>query len=117
MKSNQQVYGCIPENLPSYNDAHHANGYFVNNHGYPYAEYEDIGMGTARLFFKFFFGEKDVTREMPHRNPKSDFNLGNGIRNWWIGHATNLIQIKDKFILTDPIFEKSCSPLKIGNSR
>ncbi|EAY07612.1 Zn-dependent hydrolase of beta-lactamase, putative [Trichomonas vaginalis G3] len=117
MLLNQQAGFFIPENLPTYNDAHHASGKFINNDGDPIVPLGHLGLKIVPLVFKALFAEKDVTREMPHRNPKYDFNLGDGIRDWWIGHATNLIQIKDKFIITDPMFESSCSPLKMGLSR
>ena len=45
------------------------------------------------------------------RDPRQDFSLGPGIRDWWFSHATNLIQIGDKFMITDPIFESYASPV------
>lgn len=39
-------------------------------------------------------------------------------RVWWIGHATTLIRLSGKFILTDPVFSKRVSPLQfIGPKR
>jgi L-ascorbate metabolism protein UlaG (beta-lactamase superfamily) len=48
---------------------------------------------------------------------KIDLTLS-GDRVWWIGHATTLIRLDNKMILTDPIFSKRASPLQfIGPKR
>lgn len=36
-----------------------------------------------------------------------------GDRVWWIGHATTLIRLDGKFILTDPVFSKRASPSQL----
>ncbi|OCG08988.1 hypothetical protein A9G13_02725 [Gilliamella sp. wkB178] len=36
-----------------------------------------------------------------------------GDRIWWIGHATTLIRLQGKFILTDPVFSKRASPSQL----
>ncbi|OCG01147.1 MBL fold metallo-hydrolase [Gilliamella sp. wkB112] len=36
-----------------------------------------------------------------------------GDRIWWIGHATTLIRLEGKFILTDPIFSHRASPSQL----
>lgn len=100
--------GLTPEPLSTYNTTHHKDGYFRNNDGEPQApKMSGTGFKTTIKFFT----SKDVTTPLPNRDPTPDFTLGNGIRDWWIGHATNLIQINDKFILTDPIFENYASPV------
>ncbi|EAY04507.1 Zn-dependent hydrolase of beta-lactamase, putative [Trichomonas vaginalis G3] len=100
--------GLSPEQLSTYNTLHHKEDHFINNDGEPQApEMRGTGFKTTIKFFT----SRDVTTALPHRDPTPDFELGNGIRDWWIGHATNLIQINDKFMLTDPIFDKYASPI------
>ncbi|MCX8656783.1 MBL fold metallo-hydrolase [Gilliamella sp. B2894] len=45
-----------------------------------------------------------------------DLTLPND-RVWWIGHSTNLIRLNNKMILTDPIFSKRASPLRISGPK
>ena len=46
-----------------------------------------------------------------------DINL-EGNRVWWIGHSTTLIRLKNKWILTDPVFSNRVSPFQfIGPKR
>lgn len=41
-----------------------------------------------------------------------------GDRVWWVGHATTLIRLDGKYILTDPVFSKRVSPFQfIGPKR
>ena len=48
------------------------------------------------------FWKEPVAPAIPDRLPDDDHN--GGIHVWWIGHASVLIQIEDKFVLTDPVF-------------
>lgn len=90
-----------PQALNTYNTDHHNGKRFLNNKGEP-----------AAPDFKFKRSSgRDVTEPLHVRDPTQDFTLGNGIRQWWIGHATNLIQINDKFIITDPIFSDHAAPV------
>jgi L-ascorbate metabolism protein UlaG (beta-lactamase superfamily) len=40
---------------------------------------------------------------------------GDGV--WWLGHATLLLRINDRYILTDPIFSQRASPLRFLGPR
>lgn len=88
---------------------------FVNNKKEPNIPPQEESM--SKMVLKYVTGKADVTEPMPTRNPKDDFNLGPGIRDWWIGHATNLIQVGDKYILTDPHFGKATSPVSFTTNR
>lgn len=54
--------------------------------------------------------KEELKRAFPVLKPKLD-EVKDGLRVTWIGHATVLVQIEGFNILTDPIFEESCSPI------
>lgn len=61
-------------------------------------------VGGYKQFIKDWFQPADFTA------------TNNGI--WWLGHATSLIRIQNKTILTDPVFSKRASPFRfIGPKR
>ena len=101
------------ETLPNYTNSHHKKGTFKNEEGEPrvfgHKQKENICTLVTQLF-----RHPDVTHPLPIRHiSHSEFKDDDeGIRVWWLGHATNLIQIGDKFIITDPIFDHHASPSK-----
>jgi len=65
-----------------------------------------ILFGLAITFFALF--SCGITREIQRVDPKPNPKLMPGesaIRIYWVGHATTLIRIGDKWILTDPIWK------------
>jgi L-ascorbate metabolism protein UlaG (beta-lactamase superfamily) len=48
----------------------------------------------------------------PYPTTLPDFSRPPGIRSYWLGHATNLVEISGIYILTDPVFEAQASPVK-----
>ena len=65
------------------------------------------GCTVTRSFTQFFTAPLPAAK--PLVLPKE--TSGDGVRIWWIGHATTLIQIEDKFILTDPVFTSTVGAL------
>lgn len=98
-----------PINLSSYNKNHHLDGKYENDPNPPIPTVQ--GEFSIKTPFKFLFGKTDVDTSLPVRNPVGDFKREPGIRVFWIGHATNLIQINDIWIITDPIFSNHASPV------
>lgn len=42
---------------------------------------------------------------------QTHFNEGQGDGLWWLGHATLLLSVNGRFLLTDPVFSRRASPL------
>ncbi|OCG27009.1 hypothetical protein A9G11_00365 [Gilliamella sp. wkB108] len=68
-----------------------------------------------RDIFRWYFSRKILPPKAGYDSfkqtwfDKIDLTLPDD-RVWWIGHATTLIRLADKFILTDPVFSKRVSP-------
>ena len=105
-----------PIPLSTYRTNHHCDGYFCNDIGEPtIPKAESPSLKEA---FKFAFGKPDYSKPAPFRKiSPEEFHLGPGIRFWWIGHATCLIQFGNTFIITDPIFSKYGAPVIGVNKR
>lgn len=101
-------YIMLPKAISGYNKNHHGEK-FKNDPNPPF--YDQKYKPGLSTFFKFVGAERDVVEPLPVRNPKEDFNRQPGIRFFWIGHATNLIQFYDTWIITDPVFSDCASPL------
>ena len=101
--------GLHPQKLDTYRTVHHG-AVFKNDPEPPIAkDMEGMSMGD---FWSLFTSGDIANENIPKlRDPINDFQLGDGIRDWWFGHATNLIQINDKFIITDPVFDNNASPV------
>ena len=100
------------ENLPTFRTTHHLEKGYKCDEGEPYApkEEEDFHFN----FFSFFTGKADISTSLPVRKiPKSEFADSPTIRVWWLGHACNLIQVNNKYIITDPVFDKYASPVPL----
>ena len=93
-----------PIKLPSYNTAHHKRDGFCNVPGDPQPPEFRLMVNPIKLQL-----EKDVTQSLEVVNPI--FPGNEGVRVWWIGHATTLIQIGIKYIITDPVFSSYASPI------
>ena len=100
--------GIVPEKLPSYTNSHIGEKYFYNETGTPLAPKMEPITFQEQLSF---FTNADVFEKLPTRDMKADLNLEPGIRDWWLGHATNLIEINKTFIITDPVFDANASPM------
>jgi L-ascorbate metabolism protein UlaG (beta-lactamase superfamily) len=99
----------VPQPLPTYNRSHHSGGKFVNTPGEPClgvnrSEHSFFGQLLRRLR-----SESDSYPPYPVTRP--DFSGSPAIRSYWIGHATNLIEISGFWIITDPVFEDHASPI------
>ena len=101
-----------PKKLPTYKTTHHGSK-FTNDEGEPKAPQLEMPKFTELVRAMF---QTDITEKLPIRDPLVDFEIGPGIRDWWFGHATNLIQINETFIITDPVFDNNASPIP-GNIR
>ena len=96
-----------PVKMPQYKTTHHGEK-FSNDEGEPHPPPRGVpGIGT---FINVFFTKMPVD-DIRVRDPLVDFNTGPGIKDWWLGHATNLIQINETFIITDPVFDDYVSPV------
>lgn len=96
-----------PQKLPSYKTTHHGD-VFTNDDGEPKA----LPLSSAKFYDMMeLMLVGDITEKLPIRDPLVDFKIGPGIRDWWFGHATNLIQINETFIITDPVFDNYASPI------
>ena len=98
-----------PIKLETYRTNHHGEN-FKNDPEEP--QPEPMGSMSTGDFFSIFTSGDIKDEYKPHvRDPLVDFRIGEGIRDWWFGHATNLIQIGNKWILTDPVFDNNASPV------
>lgn len=100
--------GLEPQKMESYKNTHHKKGYFLNDSGLLRVD-PDFKMGVIANI-KFLFNH-DSQVELQCRDPTNDFSQEHGIRHWWLSHATSLIQIMDKWIITDPVFDACASPV------
>jgi N-acyl-phosphatidylethanolamine-hydrolysing phospholipase D len=100
--------GIVPEKITTYTNNHHGDNCFYNNTGTPSAPRMEFASFKENMSF---FTYADVYEKLPTRDMKADLSLEPGIRDWWLGHATNLIEINKKFILTDPVFDAYASPI------
>ena len=99
--------GLKPEKLPQYKTTHHGSK-FSNDKGEPQPPPRSFPPFTtviSRLFTSF------PPEHLTVRDPYVDFRTNPGIKDWWLGHATNLIQINQTFIITDPVFDDHASPI------
>ena len=99
----------FPYYLSTYNKNHHHRSEFRNNPGEPI--FEQTQPDGPGVWYRYLGAEYDYSEKLPSRNILSDFYERNTIKSWWIGHATNLLQVGNKFILTDPLFEDRASPI------
>ncbi|KAH0794394.1 Zn-dependent hydrolase of beta-lactamase [Histomonas meleagridis] len=100
-----------PQLLPSYNQNHHTGFKFQNDPNPPKYESQNKVV-SIKLWSRFVFAEYDVTVPLPVVNTKRYLTNDESIRVFWIGHSTCLIKIRDKYIITDPIFSNSCAPIR-----
>ena len=99
-----------PTRLPSYNTDHHVGDHFQNIQDENYPDPGHRHMKFSNVFKALW--SQDVVRPILHRSLVTDLsNLPDGIRMFWIGHATCLVQVHDVFILTDPIFGHYAAPV------
>lgn len=61
---------------------------------------------VTRFFVKSISEDSEPTQHVPH-TVASPLRPDVGLSVLWIGHATTLIQIHDKVIITDPVFTKT----------
>ena len=95
-------------NLPGFNTSHHLDGKFCNTTALP----TNAGRAKFTDMMKFMGMSRDVVEQIERRDASHDFaGISDGVRVWWIGHATNLIQLKDTFVITDPVFADCASPV------
>ena len=87
-----------PIKLETYRTNHHGDK-FKNDPEEP--QPEPMGSMSTGDFFSIFTSGDIKDEYKPHvRDPLVDFRIGEGIRDWWFGHATNLIQIGNKWTCT-----------------
>lgn len=98
----------IVQALPTYNQDHHSGNEFVNNEGEP--QPHPTG-NVSRWALCRFLVSNDIDRPIKHRSLVGAVAPTETDRVFWIGHATNLIQLNGKSILTDPIFASYASPV------
>ena len=99
--------GIKPEKMPQYKTTHHGDR-FSNDPGDPHPPPRSSPPFTT-MFARLFTGFPP--EEIRVRDPLVDFRTGPGIKEWWLGHATNFIQINETFIITDPVFDNYASPI------
>lgn len=104
----------VPVSLPNYNKEHHKESGFRN----PPDSHWGPGSvtGKFREMLKFAYAESDVKKSIPHRTMVQDLQKS-GVRVYWIGHATLLVQINEIAIITDPVFGNSASPIPFSVRR
>jgi L-ascorbate metabolism protein UlaG (beta-lactamase superfamily) len=100
----------LPEPLPSYNTIHHQNNKFINNPGEPEIPRDIVSSMGPRSIWRQIKVGRDYTTAFPVHPPT--FSRPPGIRCYWLGHATNLIEFNNLFILTDPVFGDHASPFR-----
>lgn len=98
-----------PISLTTYNTKHHSKYGFCNDPNEPLHNPSSmLDFGLIKSFFK----KSDVTTSLEVVNPINTFVNNNKIRCYWLGHACCLIQFNDIYVLTDPVFSESASPVK-----
>ena len=97
-----------PRCLPTYNQDHHDGDRFIND---PREPHPDMDARPSLKNLLKFFVSFDVRRAIQHRSLVGHVENTETDRVFWIGHATNLIQLNGKSILTDPIFSGYASPI------
>lgn len=116
----------IINKLPNYSDSHHtADGHFENETGEPspppVPEEVDGKSGFTKFMGALFSAVRakpDVITTMPIRKLKKgseEFIINpedKSIKVWWLGHATVLLRINNKYIITDPMLSLYASPIK-----
>lgn len=98
---------------------HYRDGRFVNP--LPPAPYTAAYLGT--IFERTFFG--DEVRTPPSPLPKVPVDVtalkaspsAQGLRAFWIGHASVFIEIDGQRLLVDPVFSDYASPFDVGPKR
>ena len=93
--------------LDTYNKNHHGMIFYMNDPNKPYYDKPSFFSNMDNFLGK----DKDVKESLPIRDPKPDFQRRDVNRVYWIGHATCLIQFKNTFIITDPVFSEWASPI------
>lgn len=96
-----------PSPLVTYNRNHHGWAFYLNDPNNPSYPHPNIFSSVRDLIGK----SKDVNMSLPVRDPRQDFTKRDVNRVYWIGHSTCLLQFKDKFIITDPVFSECASPV------
>lgn len=108
--------------LPNYSDKHHtADGHFENEPGEPSPPPQPEMMNSVSKFmsalWKAIREKPDVTEPMPIRKLEKgskEFEINpddKSIKVWWLGHATLLLRINNKYIITDPMLSSYASPI------
>ena len=116
------------ESLPYH---HLSDGTFRNLPGSP--KRETSSSHSSRNFFRFFykgiikremFDQKEIPDNIPsdhvltQEKTLEQFHENvDPISITWLGHATFLIKLEKKYILTDPFLSKTAGPLGIGPNR
>ena len=91
---------------------HHTENGFKNNHLNDQSKFLDFLKWRWNRLWKKNTGPEDYNFPLAENNP--EFLASNTEKNTvtWIGHATLLVQIEGKNILTDPLFSERASPVQ-----
>jgi N-acyl-phosphatidylethanolamine-hydrolysing phospholipase D len=105
------IFGCASQPVASQKQHHTPNGFrnlYINDENSLW----DFLRWQWQRIFKNIAGREKYQFEIAKNNP--EFLKSNNSRTTltWIGHATVLLQLKGKNILTDPLFSQRSSPVQ-----
>jgi N-acyl-phosphatidylethanolamine-hydrolysing phospholipase D len=105
------IFGCAVQPVTSQKPHHTPNGFrnlYINDEN----SFWDFLRWQWQRIFKNIPGRENYQFEIAKNNP--EFLKSNNSRNTitWIGHATVLLQLNGKNILTDPLFSQRSSPVQ-----
>ena len=105
------MFGCAAQPLASEKPHHTQNG-FRNVYISDDKSFWDFLKWRWQRFFTDIPGPESYHFEMAKNNPNSLKSNNHRTTLTWIGHATVLLQLDGKNILTDPLFSQRSSPVQ-----
>lgn len=105
------MFGCAaqPVGMPK---SHHTHNGFRNVYTSDDKSFLDFLKWRWQRFFKDIPGPETYQFEVVKNNPKFIHSEDDQTTLTWIGHATVLLQLDGKNILTDPLFSQRTSPVQ-----